>query len=288
MVVESIIFGLLSALALGVSDLTSAAIARKFGIIRTALGLHIVAVAVSTVYLISAPDLGGVTLAQWAALAGLSTLVLSFYFGFYRSLQLSPVAIVSPIISAHAVVIVLLAVTITGERLSGGQIAGIVAIVGGVVLASINLNELRAGKGLVGKGIILAILVTLGIGLWQYSIGVLSRDMGWFLPIYINRVFGLAMLLPISMARRELPWQKLSKTLVVGVVVIGIFETGGLFAFARGAEVGIISIVAAASTIYPILPIAGGLVLFRERLGVNQGVGLGLALAGLLVLGLSS
>ncbi len=69
---------------------------------------------------------------------------------------------------------------------------------------------------------------------------------------------------------------------------MGMLEVGSLFAFARGAEIGVISIVAAASTTYPIVPILGGLVLFRERLGPTQFVGLGVVVASLVMLGLNS
>ena len=72
--------------------------------------------------------------------------------------------------------------------------------------------------------------------------------------------------------------------LLIGVVAIGLTETAGLFAFARGAEVGVMSIVAAASITYPIIPILGGLFIFKEELRFTQFVGLALALAGLFVL----
>ena len=54
-----------------------------------------------------------------------------------------------------------------------------------------------------------------------------------------------------------------------------------LFAFSRGAEIGLISIVGAASTVYPIIPILGGFYLYRERLAPNQLVGLLVIVVGL-------
>ena len=127
-----------------------------------------------------------------------------------------------------------------------------------------------------------------GIGVWQYFIGVLSRDMGWFLPIYINRLIILAMLALVTGASKTWPWQRLSIPIVAGIVIVGLAETGGLFAFSRGAEIGVISVVAATSTIYPVIPILGGLIIFQERLEVSQIAGLVVALVGLLVLGLGS
>jgi drug/metabolite transporter (DMT)-like permease len=62
---------------------------------------------------------------------------------------------------------------------------------------------------------------------------------------------------------------------------------GGL-AFNHGAEFGHISVTAAAASVYPLIPVAGGVFLLRERLARTQFAGLAAIVAGLLVLGLSS
>ena len=66
---------------------------------------------------------------------------------------------------------------------------------------------------------------------------------------------------------------------------LGVLETAALFALARGAEIGAISIVAATFSVYPLVPIAGGLLIFKERLARNQIVGLAIVLPGLITLG---
>ena len=288
MVLQSVIFGLLSALGLGFSDLVGAAVTRRLGVLRIALGVHLSSVAMTTIYLVAAASLDVISFRHWGALVGLSVMGFALYLGFYRALQLGPVAIVSPIVSTNAVVVVLLAMVFLGERLSAGQAVGVAATIAGVVLASVDLSGVRSGDSLIGRGVLIALAATLGIGLWSYSIGVLSKDLGWFLPIYVNRLLTLAILAPVSVARRAWPWQRLTKTVGVGLALVAILETGSLFAFARGAEVGVISILAAASTTYPIVPILGGVLFFRERLAMSQWVGLAIVLVGLLVLGLNT
>ena len=218
----------------------------------------------------------------------MSALGFITYLGFYKALQIGPVALVSPIVAAYAVVVIILAVVFLGERLSSVQAVGATASIVGVVFASLNLQGLTRLKGIIGKGVLYGLGAMVGIGVWQYFIGVLSRDMGWFLPIYINRLIILAMLALVTGASKTWPWQRLSIPIVAGIVIVGLAETGGLFAFSRGAEIGVISIVAATSTIYPVIPILGGLIIFQERLEVSQIAGLVVALVGLLVLGLGS
>ena len=284
MVTQSIVFGLLAAFGWGVSDFVAALIAKRVGILRTAFGVHLSSVSVTTIYLLLASSLSLVSATQWVGLAGVAALGFVTYLCFYKALQLGPIAIVSPIVGAYAMIVILLAVVVTGERLSGIQIIAASASIGGVVLTSLNLRNLKNRQRLIGKGALYGLAAMLGLGLSQYFIGILSKDMGWFLPIYVSRLFTFAMLAPALLAWRQLPWQRFTVPLFAMVAFAGITETAGLFAFARGTEIGTISIVAAASTVYPILPVLGGLLIFRERLSPNQWAGLAIAMTGLLIL----
>ena len=72
------------------------------------------------------------------------------------------------------------------------------------------------------------------------------------------------------------------------MAVPGLLAALGSMAFNRGAEVGSVSITAAASSIYPLLAVAAGVVLLHEQLGRRQAVGLLAIFTGLLVLGLAA
>ena len=98
----------------------------------------------------------------------------------------------------------------------------------------------------------------------------------------------LIFLTPLLLRRNAWNLQSVTLPAIALVVAAGILETGGLFAFTRGAEIGVISIVAAASTIYPVLPVLGGLLVFRERLIPTQTLGIVVVVIGLVILALSS
>ncbi len=288
MVIESIVFGLLAALGWGIADFVAALIAKRVGVLRTAFGVHLSSVSVTTIYLLSASSLSLLSASQWVSLAGLAALGLVTYLCFYKALQVGPIAIVSPIVGSYAMIVILLAVIVAGERLNGLQVFAASASIGGVVLTSLNLRNLKARQGLIGKGALYGLIAMLGLGLSQYFIGILSRDIGWFLPIYVSRLFTFAMLAPVLLIWRQLPWQRFTVILFFGVAFAGITEIAGLFAYSRGTEIGIISIVAAASTVYPVLPVLGGLLIFRERLSPNQWIGLAVVMIGLLILAASA
>jgi drug/metabolite transporter (DMT)-like permease len=288
LVLESILFGVLAALGWGVSDFAAAMIAKRVGVLWTVLGVHAASVGVAALYFVLVVGFVPISPTQWAALVGLAGIGLTTYFGIYKALQVGPVAIVSPIISAYAVVVILLAVIFAGERLGGLQIIAVSASIGGVVLASLNLNKLSSLNSIVSRGALLALMGMLAIGVWQFSLGIITREMGWFLPLFVSRGIALAFLLPVTAVASSGQWKQFTIRLVIAVSLAGMVELGALFAFARGTEIGVISIVAAASTIYPALPMIGGLVIFRERISPTQYVGLFVALLGLTMLALST
>ena len=287
-VLQSLLLGVLAALGWGIADFVAAVVSKRLGVLRTIVGVHLVSIPIAAVYFFAVSDISIVSLTHWAVLFLISAVSFIVYIVFYKALQVGPVAVVSPIVSAYAVVVIVLAFIFTGERLSVMQGVAVSASVGGIVLASVSLRSGMRLREVVGFGALLGFVAMVGIGVWQFGVGILSRDIGWFLPIFLGRVITFGMFVPLVAVRREWPWQRLSAPLLVGVVVVGITETGGLFAFARGAEIGVISIVAAASITYPIIPILGGLIVFKEELGFTQYVGLAVALAALLVLALSS
>ena len=260
------------------------------GILRTALGTNLVSLGVTTpylVYLLATSSLVEVTLRDWGALAGIALMGFLFLLTFFKALQLGPVAIVSPVSSSYAVVTVLLAVIFLGERLSAGQSIGIAATMVGVALASLSLRDFRAGSRLIGTGVHLALFSSIGFGALAYAVGAISQDLGWFIPVYGLNLITVGILTPAALFRRELHWRHLTRVLLGGIVLIGTLDAVSFFAFTRGSEVGIISIVVAASAAHAGVPVVGGLLILKERLTANQALGLALLVGGVLALSLS-
>jgi uncharacterized membrane protein len=68
--------------------------------------------------------------------------------------------------------------------------------------------------------------------------------------------------------------------------LVGAADILGVMAYARGAEVGQLSIVTAASATYVLIPVIVSIVALSERPAPNQLAGVGVVVAGLLLLGL--
>ena len=282
MIVQSVLFGLAFAIGIGIADVISAGLTRTLGVLRTVFTLQMLGVAGMSVFALVTGQLEGLEASDVISMAGLTVLVMFFYLGFYKALQLGPIALVGPIVAAHSAVVVVLAVVFLGEKISQWQLVAIGAIVAGVAMASIDVNAIRSGRNLIGLGVALAIVVSIAAGFWQFAIAAFSREIGWFAPVFFTRLFMVGLLTPVVVIRRERPWRGLNRKLAIAVAAVAVLETLSLLAFTRGSEIGIVSIVAAASTAYPVIPIIGGIVLFKERLAAIQFAGLFVVTLGLL------
>jgi drug/metabolite transporter (DMT)-like permease len=138
----------------------------------------------------------------------------------------------------------------------------------------------------IGAAFGLAAALCYGVG--GFMIGRYTRDFGWLVPVVVARGGAMVLLLgllatplrgPVGPGRGPgIPW----------ALAAGLTDAAGLIFFARGDQVGLVAITAAVSSAYPVIPLVGGLLLFRERMAGQQIGGTILILAGLVLLGLGS
>lgn len=283
---SAVVFGASAALAWGLADVGIALATRRAGFFRTVCAVHLASVGLLLALALVLDDAPALSGTQWALVAMLGPLGVFAHMGFYRALELGPIAIVSPIASANGALVVLLAVGLLGESLAAGQALGCAVVLGSVVLASLGPGEALAGPAAGPSGIRLAVLSSLAFGVYLFGLGQLSGDLGWLLPILLSRSVSLAVLAVLALQRREWPWQRLRGRDLAFVGAVGGAEAAGYLLFNRGTEVQV-ALTAAAASAYPLIPILVGLALMREHVRPLQLLGVVGVLGGMAVLGLS-
>jgi len=168
------------------------------------------------------------------------------------------------------------------------QITGVAVAMAGVMLASFTIDRSRQGDNRPNKGLLFALGAAVGAGFLVFALGILSREVGWFLAVYVVRLISLGLVLAAQKAIRSQPWKEIPIKLILAAALVGTLQIVGLGAYTMGAEIGSISVVATTFSVYPIIPMVGGLVLLREKLASKQAVGLASVLTGLLLLGMAS
>lgn len=283
---SGVVLGTSAALCWGVVDVAVALLARRAPFVTVAVvvqGASVALLAALAVALGDVPELSG---GQWVAVAALGPVGTGAYLAFYRALQLGPIAIVSPIASANGAVVVVLAVILLGDSLSGTQALGAAVVLCCVVLAAVDVGErVPAGPG-DGDGVRLAVLATVMFGGYLFALVALAEPLGWLLPILLTRMTGLPLLAAIVARRRERPWRLLGPGALALACAVGWLESAGFLLFNRGAEIGQAALTSAAAATYPLVPVACGLLLLHERLRTYQAVGIAGVLAGMTLLAL--
>ena len=278
------VLGTLSAISWGFADVFVTYLSRRAGFFRTLLLTQVFGVGLLVIVALALDDLPGPSGTQLLLLAALGPVAVAAYGGFYKALELGPIAIVSPIASANGAVVVILAVLVLGESLSAVQVLGCVLVLGFIVLAALEPKTTGANTGT--SGVRLALIASTAFGGYLFVLATISDDLGWLVPVLIARSITVALLATVAVTRPPRSSGSLGRLGVLGCVCAGVLDAAGYLVYNRGAEIGEVAITSAAASAYPVIPITVGLVALRERVATHQLVGVGGVLAGMVVLSL--
>ncbi|MEX0991004.1 MAG: DMT family transporter [Actinomycetota bacterium] len=284
------IYGLGAALGWGLADVTAAVSGRRIGSLRTVVIAQLASLVVlGVVVAIFRPPMGASS-TQIAILLVGGVLGAGAYLSLYKGLALGPVALVSPIVAAYAAITIVLAVVFLHERLTGLALLGTVLALVGVVLTATDPRALRRGGSLLGGGgIPWGISAMLLFGVATFVLGRVSQDIGWAAPTVYSRIGDVAVIVLVGVVlRRRMRGRRLGAQDLTLAFFVGMTDILGVISYARGAELGYISIVTAASVAFIVIPVVAGFVMFRERPAPSQIAGIVVVAGGLVALGMGS
>jgi len=284
-----VLYGLGSALGYGIADSFAAISTRRIGVLATMVVIQLVDV-IALALLMLTPLPGALRLTAGSTVAILASGVLgtASFFLFYRGLQLGPIAIVSPVFASSAAIPVVLSVVLLGERLSRLAAVGAAATLIGVVLASSGGGESADGTTRARGGVPFAVAACVAWGIASFLIGRTSREVGWYLPTLGAR--GVQFVLAVAVV--GVLWARGRRVTVPRPAQAGfasvaaLADAAGVAFFARGSEVGLVSVVSAVSSTFPLVVITVGVAMFGERPTRVQWVGIATTVVGLVLLGL--
>ena len=280
------IYGLVAAVGWGLADFFGAVSGRRLGSVGTVFVAQALTTAAMSVIAIAVrPDLSGLPqVAGWVVLNGVVSCVA--YASHYKALELGPVAVVSPIGAAYALVGLVLAIIFRGERPGALAIVGAAVTVGGVMLASTDLRALRVGVRGRAPGVPWAIAAALFFGCGGFLLGYLAQEVGWVAGLWASRCAQFLGFSAIVLSRHY-PLRRIgANSGTASALASGASDLLGVVSFAAGAAAGFISIVLVSSAVFPLLAVALSVWLLGERLVPNQYTGVALVVIGLVMLGI--
>jgi drug/metabolite transporter (DMT)-like permease len=261
-----------SALTWGVADFGGGMLSRRLPS-AAVVGVSQACSLVALLVLLPLLPLGGTgAWLGWSIAAGLSgSLALVC---FYRALAFGTVGVVSPI-SALAVSVPVVAGLLAGEQPRLLQVAGIVAAVGGAVLAS--GPELRGEQPVKQQAVWFALVAAAGFGVTMLAIARGSADSPMLTMVGMRSAsviaFGIA-----AIALRSVGGVTASDLAPLTLLGIGDVSANALLGVA--STMGLLSITAVLSALYPVVTVALAAIILHERMRPVQVAGVALAFAG--------
>jgi drug/metabolite transporter (DMT)-like permease len=165
----------------------------------------------------------------------------------------------------------------TGERPSGLQLAGMLAALVGVVLASREPDEGPERAAAARRSIALALVAALGIGTFFVGMDAAAdADVAW--AMLTARGVSVGALVAAAVVLRPAVRAPLPALPVLAVIGLLDASANGMFAYA--STLGLLSLVAVLGSLYPVVTIALARAVLAERVQRVQAAGVALALAG--------
>ena len=200
---------------------------------------------------------------------------------FYRALATGTMGVVAPIASLGVVVPVVVGLA-RGEAPGTLQVAGIVAAVVGVVLAS--GPELSGAAG--ARPLLLSAMSALGFGTALVLVAQGSRGGGVgrvLLVLTVMRISSVLLLTVLLVLTRSWRLPVSGGDLPV-LAAIGLGDVLANAAYGVASQGGLLSVVAVLGSVYPVMTVLLARQLHHERLRPIQLAGVGTALAGVVLL----
>jgi bacterial/archaeal transporter family protein len=291
-------YGLIAAAGWGISSVAATHAARRMGTLMALFASQVTGTIVLTAVLaVMHPHLLALPSTTVLGLAGAGLLSLLGWLTYYRALEYGPVGIVSGAAATYGGITALLALLVLGEPLGRyGAIGGALAVAG-VTAAAMQSTGQRQASWLQGPawqprarrrpwpGLVLAVISAATYGTGAFWLGMYAAAAGWLVSALMVYIIAVTVLLAALICTRKRPHGVRAGT--GWAVAAGLTEAAALVAFARGGQVGQVAVTAAVSSTYPVIPLAAGLMLFRERLSALQVLGICVTVTGLTLVSMS-
>ena len=215
--------------------------------------------------------------AMWsvaAGVAGSGALVC-----FYAALSTGTMGVVAPVASLGVIVPVLLGV-LTGDQPPALAWLGMAVAITGVALAS--GPELSGGVS--PRPLALACVAAVGFGLALFCLDRGAR-VSLLHTLWGMRATSVSLFLLAGVVLRRAGGVRVADLPALALIGAGDLVANGLFAYASSR--GVVSIASVLGSLYPVVTVLLARVLLHERLRPVQGVGVGISVAGVVVLALA-
>ena len=198
----------------------------------------------------------------------------------YRALAVGRMAIVAPVTGVLAAIIPVVAGIVLEGMPAPMVLAGIALAVAAVLLVS-RVADVGGGRA----GLSEALVAGLAIGLFGVAIAGLS-DGNVFAALSVIRSVQVVLVVAAIVAMRA-AWRPDPRALPA-IMAVGALDVGGNAFYLLAVQSGALAVASVLSALYPVVTVILAAVLLRERITRDHTIGIGLAAAAIVLIGIGS
>lgn len=209
------------------------------------------------------------------------------YLFFMKGFEIGNISIVAAIMNLWAVFTMLIAFIFMGQRLSTLQSIGVLMIISGATVASLNWSEIKKKGFQLSIGVKETVLGAFFFGVFWNISEVISEKIGWLLTTLFVKIGIILFLLLLSFViKRELYLTKATAKTKLMVVLMGILEAGAFAIVNFGLSIGDAILITPIASALSVVTIALAIIFLKDKVTKLQGLGIITAIFGIMVTGL--
>ena len=208
------------------------------------------------------------------------------YLLFMKGFKIGNISIVAAIMNLWTVFTMLIAFFFMGQRLSILQSIGVLMIISGASLASLNWNDIKNKSFQLSAGVKETVLGAFFFGVFWNISEVISEKIGW-LPttIFVKIGIILFLLLLSFLIKRELCLTEASPKTKLMVVLMGIIEAGAVAIVNFGLTIGDAILITPIASALSVVTITMAIIFLKDKVTKLQGLGILTAISGIIATG---
>jgi len=208
------------------------------------------------------------------------------YLLFMKGFEIGNISIVAAIMNLWAVFTMLIAFIFMGQRLSALQSTGVLMIISGATLASLNWSDLKNKRFQLSSGVKETVLGAFFFGVFWNISEVISEKIGWLPTTLFVKIGIILFLLLLSfLIKRELCLTKASPKTKLMVVLMGIIEAGAVAIVNFGLTIGDAILITPIASALSVVTITMAILFLKDNVTKLQGLGILTAISGIIATG---
>lgn len=208
----------------------------------------------------------------------------SGYLFFFKGFEKGNVSIIAATMNLWAVFTMLFAFLFMGQRLTLTQTIGVLMIISGASLASINWRSLSNQRFQLSLGVRETIVGAFFFGIFWNISEVISEKVGWILTTFLVKL-GIALFLFLFsfIFKKEIGLRDNAPRIKFVILLMGVIEVTAVALVNYGLTIGDAILITPISSALSIVTISLAVIFLKDKITKIQALGIILAIFGIIV-----